>query len=457
LMQKKKYVFSSRVFEALIVIAVLAVIFACGALRAGKSLIRIPITNGAGNRGPGIAPPPISIDYVTLRVSGPDLAAIDKVFMADELAAAGWTLSAEVPSGNARTVSVIVTLNTDSTSNPGSILEYTGSATADLPEGETATLVIKMKVTGMRLIVPDASNVRMVRFNGWSGETVDYYSLVAADLSLSYFNPYDVDFDSMGRCYFANNWAGSGVVRFDELVPSASPTILNGTSSLTTCVAVDDVNGYVYSLAINPSNYSIEIIRSTLDGLNQVSSPLGSDINSVTAFDVDDQGFLYVVGSGWTVLPGPSPSPILSDGIFKCTLDPGKGLIVNAKRFYLEHQTEMGYSMTDITVRGGNIYVANPNGPDGCKILEYDPGLSTLLASYGKAFSGTLPFTVGEFYYPVRFIPFQKELTIIDDDNGGNNNKIVFLSDLTDSGWSTFPEDTMNTGQSYFQFFFNNF
>ena len=151
---------------------------------------------------------------------------------------------------------------------------------------------------------------------------------------------------------------------------------------------------------------------------------------------VDPDGFLYIVthrtGDDRIVKLNVSgaPEPVAAVYEDQAVLD-----------FF---QVQTGFRSSDILFAGGSIYVLNPGGADGSKILRFSTELE-LTGAIGRLPAVPADPQPGEFYGPDQFIVTTgRPLIIMDAESGQGEtpvSRLVALNDVdSTAGWTTFGE-----------------
>ncbi|MCK5672400.1 MAG: hypothetical protein KAH95_03445, partial [Spirochaetales bacterium] len=110
----------------------------------------------------------------------------------------------------------------------------------------------------------------------------------------------------------------------------------------------------------------------------------------------------------------------------------------------------------DVIAKDNSIYVTNPEGADGWKIIKLSLDLTSPVG-YGinKTTPSGLPDTEQDhFYTPRLFVAtLNKKTTIMDDSGTGENplDKLVSIDNISGANWETLP--TSGDGQSLFVFY----
>jgi hypothetical protein len=339
------------------------------------------------------------------------------------------SISVSVPAGTARTFTLLV--NNVSVS-------FQDQVTTDLQPGESRDITFTPALVATQIVVPDRLNNRIVQVSdmagaGWTAKaTLDFMSTPEV------LRPYDVDFDSLGRIYIANNDPSSttplgGVLRIKDINSTPGFEIVDTTgASGIPDLAVDRANGYVYytwSFGSTLYRKSVDNIAATAQTFNLMAeSAIGSSF-AQTGIAVDAGGFVYIV----------IPTGAGAGKVVKYDPTLAEGSRVVAQTSYVFN------SPWGVMARGGFIYVSDPLGR---KVVRFDGNLS-FVDEFGGP--GGDPF-VG----PKRFVAvLSNKITLIDEyaATGANTDRLTAFDDMTGAGWQTFG--ATGTGGSQFLFFDN--
>lgn len=386
----------------------------------------------AGNTSVSISPEiraiglPTDITSVELIVSGPGMNTIGVVY--DGLPS---SIDINVPSGSDRTFELIVYVDTPIIA----ATSYKGKATVDLSQGN-AEITLSMGLGSTRLIVPDSFNNRLLQFDDISDSTAEI--LLAASLPVTTLNPYDVDFDNEGRIYIANSVFGAdgGFIRVENIIGTNPFLFGTGHNNIDT-LTVDRYRSLIYYS--DGSN----IYRSNLDGNFEGALTITNGVESILTIEgmtIAGNGLIYITG---TTTIGSTPT------VFQYNPDTQK---VTA---YYTMPNAITIFPWDVCIKETSIYVTNPNGADGWKIIQLNYDLTSPIG-YGinktTAF-GLYDTSPGHFYNPRRFAAIlNKEISIIDDYDSEGADKLVSIDNITGANWKTLP--TADKGQGLFEFFY---
>lgn len=309
------------------------------------------------------------------------------------------------------------------------------SSSSDDDEEETEDVIPEL------LLIPDYNNNRFVYVDDMSGagwNAIDY-STVGLSAMLD-FRPYDVEADSSGRIYIANNYGNTGgarntVFRMDDmagtnLIDFGTLAANNGIEAL----AVDRTRDLVFYYY---NDGSPNLYKANLDGTGAVAlSNLTGTVGNVYGMDIDSaSNVLFLAGRNGAGAPR----------VFRYD--------VSTETVTHQYSTNL-VDPRDVVVKGDSVFVANRSGANGFKILKLDKAtITTLEGSYGDGASSENR-SQGNFYNPWRFLAIRKEtgLYIVDDtDSPDNYEKLIFMADISGTNWDTFK--AQDVGESKFDFY----
>ncbi|MDY6970298.1 MAG: hypothetical protein SVR08_16820, partial [Spirochaetota bacterium] len=388
-------------------------------------------------------------------------------------------ISVEVTPGNDRNFSVIALVADDDT---GLVRSYKGETIADLGAGEEVSLSILMRIYETAIIIPDYGNNRLVKINDITGSGwEEYEGPTGWDAN---FQPFDVDLDSEGKIYIANNNSTatySRIIKIDD-ISGSNLTQFEDKGAGISAVGVDRSNNYIYyatvaDLTADPM-ISSGLYRAATDGVEDTA--FNDSINTLFQQDIFEQ---YFEGNDDF-----ETDPDVYEGAFNiCGIDIDEsGNMYLAVVCYNNDQAEVttliiGYNpslegqgfvgayldisdtgtlfpllgITDILIKLPHIYIANSGGTAGYDIVRVNTSENALFE-----ISGNLGDNVSEsreFYGPWRFVGEFNEKILILDHDGASNNKIISLdvsddnSSIVVSGWQTYG--TTGSGEGQFQFY----
>ena len=350
---------------------------------------------------------PAAFNKVTVRVTGPGIDLIEKMFDPSDY------LSLDVPAGSFREIEV--TAYTSPT-DPGAAISFSGTAYANLPAGEVVSVPVLMRLNEAKIVVPDSSRIVMMdaMHSGWHELT-------------AYSQPMDIDFDSRGRIYISDG-STEYLWRVDNF-NGDNPVQINSSSSLYfNAVAVDRVRDRVF--------YSdgSTLYQNTLSGGDATEAVKNlafgaSTISSIYGMDVAPDGRLYIAGQ----------VDYTSDILVKYDPDAGSGSgAVEATSLSSSEISSVLQSPEDVQVQGPYIYVTNDF--DGYMILklQFAGGSFVLANHYGTSATSGADTAVGHFYGPFKFVGRSSGGLFIMDHmySSGYYSRIVFFNNDF-GGWDT--------------------
>ena len=364
---------------------------------------------------------PSNISSFDLRVSGPGRDPVELSF-----AAGATSITIELPPG--KDITFELTANIDPAS-PKIFLSHQGSATTDLTAGETKTITLDMDVSETKLLIPDHWNNRLVIMNDMSG--AGWTELTSADLpSVTNFYPYDVDIDSQGRIYIANNDNAQSemyIVRIDDITGANDTVLIDDPSDdYILGLAVNEENGYIYyTTEPNCCGTAAYLKRSNLDGSNVVT--LLSDLTTPSIYSargvaVDQEGNVYLAHSNDEVLRWPS----------------GQTYTIPA-----------GGRVFDVMVRDDYVYAANFDwGGANNTVIKLTKNLNYVTELQDKPGGGDSMFG------PHRFLAvISKKAYLIDEDRSTTDERLLAVTDISGAGWTSYGQ--YGTGTGKFNFYYD--
>ncbi len=308
-----------------IMIAAMLVGAACSSDTAGTASVSINTGLGTADKSAAKASAPSNITAINLMISGTGMDTIYRMFSLTgvittggavagidtgsgagsdaessvEYSPATGVISLAMTPGSARTIALTAYT---SAASPSVILSYAGSSVYDIAEGEN-NISVAMKISQTKIVIPDHNNYRVVQIDNMSDTTTVVMNSASFAPALSLFYPYDIDIDSIGRIYIANNYSSAGPGRVLRVNSIASSGVGHEV-----VVTESDVGGNVRELAIDRENnylyfalLSNTIYRKKIDSADapedlSITDEVGSNRN-ITGLAVDDQGYLYVSNS----------------------------------------------------------------------------------------------------------------------------------------------------------------
>lgn len=380
---------------------------------------------------------PAAFSSITVRVTGPDIALIEKSF------APYATISLGVPAGALRIFDVTAYV---APGDPSAALSFRGTASANCPAGATVSVPVVMGLNETKILLPDPGasgfeNYRIIQMDDMTG--AGYVVRAGADMEYPLnFRAWDIDFDARGRIYIAvNEWSAltnfqPKIIRLDSITSMSFETIVSYDETGFGTIAIDRARNLVYFARDN------ELFRCNTDGSN-LTGPVTTahGIATIIGLALGGGGKLFILGRDGVQAPG----------VYAYDFD-----AMSVSSPYTSSEFIVGSTgPEDIMVRGSSVYVANPEGADGYKIIELTTGLE-FVAAYGSQNIEFPDTATGRFYGPRRFVAIRNDELIIIDDlyQGGYYDKLVSMTGMTGANWKTFPDT--GDGQAYFRFFYSS-
>ncbi len=369
---------------------------------------------------------PSNLTSLVLNVTGSGMDTITQQFT--DTFPSEITLS--VPAGSGRLFEVLAY-------TPSATLR--GAVTRDLSPGAVVDIPIDMGLYETKIVIPDPQGSfgtpRLCQIDDISG---GWTTPLTAVSGVTYFKPYDVDFDTQGRIYFANNYASTGgdyIVRIDD-INGGNPLLLGANGSGYNAIAIDRRNNIIYSARSGVNTlWQCDIGNTTF---NQIILT-GKTFTAIRGLAVDDDGNLYIAAT--------TSGPVYE--VIKWTPP-------NLTNF-ISYSTNLAEPW-DVLVTENSLYITNRDGADGYKIIRLDLSLN-LLGNTGNQ-STSQDSVPNNFYGPKRFLAIlNRGLFIIDEasQNEGDpfsglpGDRLVYFDDISLNGWQTFG--STGTGDNQFNFF----
>ncbi|TAL38502.1 MAG: hypothetical protein EPN93_04640 [Spirochaetes bacterium] len=338
------------------------------------------------------------------------------------------SISVDVPSGSGLVLTVTAYIDP---LDPGAVLEYAGSANADLAPGEDVTISIQMLASETKLVIPNYGMGTIIQIDDINDTTPSTYTPPAL------YNPYDVAFDARGRIYVA--LGSSGLIRIDTISGanffSGYDTTSGGMGGSLRAVAVDRAAGLVYY-----ANAGNMIRRTTLTpGTYATYTP--SLLTQVTGLAVADDGILYISG----VYNG-------DDAVVR--FDPEAGAVIGAPYvggMITRRSLHVKISEPYVYVINAS-YVSTPVGEilRFTKSLQYAGKAGSVTSTFSSIVSAPM-----EFFHPVHFVAvLNRKFVLMDTDTVHGYpvfDRVVSFGDLSGSDWSAYAE-LDGSGSSMFSF-----
>ncbi len=347
------------------------------------------------------------------------------------------TIALTVPSGSSRIFTVTAYT---AAADPSAALSFRGTTTIDLEAGASVTVPVAMGLHETKLVVPDPGptgtpNLRIVQIDNLT--TPNWVAKTGANIGFTAtFKPWDVDFDARGRIYIATNYPVSGgakVIRINNINDTPYFNVVdNGTTGIV-ALAVDRPRNYVY-FASSTILKRVNIDGTGLSGNYIINSGV-APVTGINGLSIDPNGILYIAGLTTGSLPR----------VFR--YDPTAQSVTHA------YSTNLVSPVEDVLYKAPYVYVANPSGANGVKIIQLDATL-TFVAGYGIAATAFPSTATGAFYGPRRFLAIRNDVIIMIDEAGGSSDfdKLLSISDMTGTGWTNFG--TYGAGTNQFSFFY---
>lgn len=422
----------------------------------------------------------------------------------------GESVSVEIPSGRARTVTLTFV---------GATATLEGSTTIDVSAGTTVNVKVPLRLKSNKLVIPDAANARLVQMDDMAG--TNWKAKAGTDLNAAAgpldFLPFYIDLDNKGRIYIGNGSYGtvlpfgllripdidrtaeyevlaafeismptskifknstpkpsswkkavlpklaaktsSGLVSKSEVVAEETPGMMaidrtNDYCYLTTNYVVMDsggmmVRGRIYRADVSGSTFTPSLVYDVAEEFGAESLPSFFVFDNIS---LDPKGYIYVICS---MSEGEDTVAVLRVDLSKP---------VGSRTLFFTGETLEGMPdnvgpPVDMQVMGKNMYVfCAPEGEEpigGIAMLAVDLDMNY------KGYYGTLSLspslsTAGEFFLSNQYIRFLRgaldAVYIMDDDPyAGGGDRIIRFNDISGAGWTTYGSTGSGTGQ--FQFY----
>jgi hypothetical protein len=351
---------------------------------------------------------PAAFSNITVRVTGPDIALIEKSF------APYSTISLSVPAGALRIFEVTAYV---APGDPSAALSFRGTSSANCPAGATVNVPVVMGLNETKIVIPDNGNSRVVvkdsMHSGWH-------------VISTFQQPMDIDFDSRGRIYVVDQFMYY-VWRLESITDS-TPEQVSDTDWLF-CLAVDRYRNRVF--------YSDEtdLWQNILSGgneqlKNRITAP--ASIEEIFGMDAAPDGMLYIVGQV-------NDTGVTNDAVIQYDPDAnsGAGAIVRTSFASTEIQAVLN-NPVDIQVKWPYLYVTNSSGTAGMVILKIlVSGDGFILADSFGTLASTYPDTpAGDFFGPLQFVGLRSNGLVVMD-HYSTYDRLVFFGNNLNSGWDT--------------------
>jgi hypothetical protein len=344
---------------------------------------------------------PTNVSSIALIVSGPGMKT-----MANEYPVGTTSVSLEVPAGLARTFTLLA--NTPS-------VTLRGDATADLMAGETQKILLSPVTFDTQIIVPDYQNSRLVQISDMLGTGWLQFTIVAFG-----FRPYDVDFDSQGSIFIANNTGTSPLIKLDDVQTGIYQTVnVDATFTYLYALAIDRPENLIYF-----SNGSL-LYKKDLGNAADLGSPLSiTPPGSIMGLAVDQNGMLYIAAYSGSAVGG---------SLIK--YDPVAGKQITS------YAPGSDWDPWDVSVQGGYVYTTHKPISGVYKIAQSDLNLKPINESAGPG--------IDPFYGPRRFVAIlSKRITFTDEMSGAD--RLVTMNNIDGVGFQTYGSTGTGPGQFLF-------
>ncbi|TAL38500.1 MAG: hypothetical protein EPN93_04630 [Spirochaetes bacterium] len=374
------------------------------------------------------AAPPANITGLKLKV-----AQGGAITFEDSFSPGSSSISADVPAGSGLTVTVTAFIDP---ADIGAVLEYAGSANANLSPGDEVTISIRMMASETKIVIPDYGYSTIIQVDDITGN--NKLSLPVGGC----YSPNDVAFDAAGRIYIA--FSSGGLVRVDDILGSNQISSYDITSmGSIRAVAVDRAAGFVYY-----ANAGNMIRRTTLTpGTYATYAP--SNLNQISGLAVADDGTLYISGVYNSDDAVVHFDPEANSGAGEVIDTPYTGGMITRRAIHVKFNDPYVYVIN-------TSYISTPVG----EILKFSKNLQFIEKTGAVTSSmGSIESAPMEFFHPVHFVAvLNRKFTIMDTDTSSSYDRIVSFGNLEGSDWSAYAEyqysgsSTMGTYFSFYSF-----
>jgi len=372
---------------------------------------------------------PAAFSSVKVRVTATDIGIIEKEFNPY------GTISLSVPAGNLRQFEVIAYV---APGDPSAAISFRGTSIADVEAGKTVTVPVAMTLNETKIVVADWFFDQIVQIDSFLNGDITWK---VNNLGLStFFNPYEIDFDSRGRIYIARSTTPNPLVRIDN-INSSTYDIISTSEFGIKAIAIDRKNNLIYYVQTNNEFY-----RCTTNG-DAVTGPLSrtgvATIQTFYGIAYDDiENVLFISGLNVSA----------QSAIFKYS--------INSNTIISSNNSSVFNLPSHVLVKHPYLYVANTNGTDGNRVIQLTKNLA-IVKGYGNFAStaGVENTARGMFYGPTRFVAIlNRRITLVDedDDNFGRRDKLITMDDIDGNGWDTYGRYSAVAGTGYFQFYYGS-
>ncbi len=321
----------------------------------------------------------------------------------------------QVGSGDARDLEVLV--NTPSVTFRGTV---TGQS---LEAGGTAAYTVDVRLYETKILIPDKQNNRLVQVDDMTG--TGWITISAGSISFggTQFGPHDIDFDSQGRIYIANNpdiccSTGDSVVTIIDDITSTSNTPFPEIGSGYVALTIDRANNIIYHATSN-ALYRTDLANIATNTPMTINAGVDA-ILTIRGLAYADSTTIYIAGANTSGLPRIfkyNPSAENVDAVYSTGLN----------------------TPWDVVVKSTGILVSDYGGAANNKILQFDQNLQ-LTANYGSPV--TIPATpvTDEFYGPKRFLAILNRNIYVTDEEEGTMSyaRIISFDDMNGTNFTTY-------------------
>ncbi len=378
--------------------------------------------------------PPATFSSISVTVTAADIATVQQNFLPTD------TMLLNLPAGDARRFDIMATVAPGDLSGARS---FTGTATTSLTEGQTVSLPVSMTLSETRLIIPDNRNNRIVKIDSMAGDGWVEKTGPNIGFSVNTFMPYDIDFDTRGRIYIANNnptTGGNVIIRINNLSDTAAIAFGNGGGSGIAAVAVDRVRNLVYYAAAST------LKRCGLNGSGDTTLAItgAGTMSTINGLDVDQSSGDLFIAAAW--------------GVAAAIPSIGRFTISGTTATLIASQALTGGTVTsrDVIILPPSVFVAqsfgSPNNT-GNRITQFDMGL-TISAASAQFLTQNASASPQQFFGTDRFIaPPNRRLVVIDEDQSGvPSDRLIGFDDITGTNPVAFGTGGAGVGQFHFLF-----
>ncbi|NBC30647.1 MAG: hypothetical protein GVY29_11745 [Spirochaetes bacterium] len=296
-----------------------------------------------------------------------------------------------------------------------------------------------------KIFIPDAANGRLVMIDDMEG--TDWTTNVLMDRYV------DAEVGPDGRIYTTVRSSGEYFVQAYDSIDDTEPAeiVTASPNDWLYAVGIDWDREYLYYGGVDGDTGTPRLRRVSLSGTGEINLDdlVGSGEalleQGVYGIAVDASGDIYVSGAkNEAAFAGDAPRVV--------KIDPSSASQVWVSD-PLPTEQEAFVVGTDVIFKNGVVYVNNPDGLDGYKIVQLDAQTGKIMGHFGSAPGDTSNPRPGEFYAPNRFVAVSRtNIFITDDGVSANVNRLISFEPGTDaSGWKTFG--SQGSGKDEFDFF----